>query len=49
VTFGRLCIANPGLVQRLKQNAPLNVPNPQTFYTPGAAGYIDYPTLDKAA
>lgn len=49
VAFGRLYIANPDLMQRLKQNAPLNVPNPRTFYTPGPAGYIDYPALDEAA
>jgi N-ethylmaleimide reductase len=49
VAFGRLYIANPDLVQRLKQNAPLNAPNPQTFYTPGEIGYIDYPALEKAA
>jgi N-ethylmaleimide reductase len=49
VAFGRAYIANPDLVQRLKLNAPLNTPNPQTFYVPGEAGYIDYPTLDQAA
>ncbi|MEN3275067.1 MAG: N-ethylmaleimide reductase [Massilia sp.] len=49
VAFGRLYIANPDLVQRLQQNAPLNVPNPLTFYTHGEEGYIDYPTLDQAA
>jgi len=49
VAFGRAYIANPDLVQRLKLNAPFNTPNPQTFYVPGAAGYIDYPTLDQAA
>ena len=49
VAFGRLFIANPDLVQRFKRNAPLNVPNPQTFYAPGPEGYIDYPALDKAA
>jgi N-ethylmaleimide reductase len=49
VAFGRLYIANPDLVQRLKLNAPLNEPNPQTFYTPGEVGYIDYPSLDRAA
>jgi N-ethylmaleimide reductase len=36
-------------VLRLRQNAPLNTPNPQTFYTPGTAGYTDYPQLDQAA
>jgi N-ethylmaleimide reductase len=45
VAFGRLFIANPDLVERLKSNAPLNQPNPRTFYTPGPVGYTDYPTL----
>ena len=45
VAFGRLYIANPDLVQRLKTNAPLNAPNPKTFYAPGPEGYIDYPAL----
>lgn len=49
VAFGRAYIANPDLVQRLKLNAPLNTPNPQTFYSHGEEGYIDYPSLDKAA
>ena len=49
VAFGRLYIANPDLVQRLQKDAPLNVPNPQTFYTPGEVGYTDYPSLDQAA
>ncbi len=45
VAFGRLFIANPDLVERLKINAALNEPNPKTFYTPGHVGYTDYPTL----
>lgn len=49
VSFGRLFIANPDLVQRLKLGAPLNAPNPKTFYTPGPAGYIDYPVLEEVA
>ena len=49
VSFGRLFIANPDLVQRLKHDAPLNAPNPQTFYTPGPAGYVDYPALEAVA
>lgn len=49
VAFGRLFIANPDLVQRLKKNAPLNSPDPTTFYAPGPEGYIDYPGLEKAA
>jgi N-ethylmaleimide reductase len=46
VAFGRLFIANPDLVERFKRNAPLNSPNPKTFYVPGPHGYIDYPALD---
>ena len=45
VAFGRLYIANPDLVQRLKANASLNTPNPKTFYAPGPEGYTDYPGL----
>jgi N-ethylmaleimide reductase len=45
IAFGRAFIANPDLVERLKRNAPLNTPNPSTFYTPGPIGYTDYPTL----
>lgn len=43
--MGRPFIANPDLVERLRQDAPLNAPAPDTFYTPGAKGYTDYPTL----
>lgn len=49
VAFGRLFIANPDLVPRLKRNAPLNAPNPKTFYAPGPEGYIDYPALEEVA
>lgn len=49
VAFGRLFIANPDLVRRLTDNTALNAPNPQTFYTPGETGYIDYPALDNVA
>lgn len=45
VAFGRLFIANPDLVHRLRVNAPLNAPNPQLFYTPGPEGYTDYSAL----
>jgi N-ethylmaleimide reductase len=43
--FGRPFLANPDLVERLSTNTPLTEPDPATFYTPGAAGYTDYPTL----
>lgn len=45
VTFGKLFIANPDLVRRFKEDAPLNEPNKATFYGGGAEGYTDYPFL----
>jgi N-ethylmaleimide reductase len=45
VAFGRAYIANPDLVERFRSDAPLNVPDPSTFYSGGAEGYVDYPTL----
>lgn len=36
------------LVARLKADAPLNTPDPRTFYGGGARGYTDYPRLDGA-
>ncbi|WP_375249442.1 alkene reductase [Sphingomonas sp.] len=47
IAFGRLYIANPDLVERFRRDAPLNTPNPKTFYAPGPAGYTDYPALDE--
>jgi N-ethylmaleimide reductase len=43
VSFGTSFLANPDLVKRFQQNALLNAPNPNTFYTSGSEGYIDYP------
>ena len=45
VAFGKLFIANPDLPERFARNAPLNVPNPETFYSHGPEGYVDYPSL----
>jgi N-ethylmaleimide reductase len=45
IAFGRPFIANPDLVERLRENTTLNAPDPSTFYTSGAKGYTDYPTL----
>ena len=45
VAFGVPAIANPDLVARFEQNAPLNEPSPSTFYAQGSDGYTDYPTL----
>jgi len=49
ISFGRLYIANPDLVERLRSRAPLNVPERQTFFGGGARGYTDYPTLARSA
>ncbi|MFN3377613.1 MAG: alkene reductase [Burkholderiaceae bacterium] len=49
VAFGRPFIANPDLVARLVQGAPLNEVQRATLYGGGAEGYTDYPTLDAAA
>lgn len=46
VAFGKAAIANPDLVERIRTGAPLNEPEPSTFYGQGPSGYIDYPTLD---
>jgi N-ethylmaleimide reductase len=45
VAFGRLFISNPDLVERLRQDAPLNEGDRDTYYGGGAHGYIDYPAL----
>jgi hypothetical protein len=45
ISFGRLYIANPDLVERLQGGAPLNVAKRETFFGGGAEGYTDYPTL----
>jgi N-ethylmaleimide reductase len=45
VSFGRLFIANPDLVERLRIGAALNNPDRATFFGGGAAGYTDYPVL----
>ncbi|WP_371583780.1 hypothetical protein [Streptomyces sp. NBC_01314] len=44
VSVGALALANPDLVERLRSDAPLNTPDPATFYGGGVAGYTDYPT-----
>lgn len=49
VAFGKLFIANPDLVERLERNAPLNEPDPSTFYGGDERGYTDYPTLEEVA
>jgi N-ethylmaleimide reductase len=42
IGFGRLFIANPDLVERIKEDRPLNAPDRSTFYGGGCHGYTDY-------
>ncbi|WP_454690641.1 alkene reductase [Achromobacter aloeverae] len=49
VAYGVLFIANPDLPKRFELNAPLNAPNPSTFYSGTEEGYTDYPALPQAA
>lgn len=48
IAFGVPFIANPDLVERMQAGAELNEADPATFYTQGAEGYNDYPTLAAA-
>lgn len=46
VAFGVPFLANPDLPVRFAKGAPLNAPDPATFYGGSEKGYIDYPFLD---
>ena len=48
VAFGTLFIANPDLPKRFAIGAPLDTPDPSTFYGSGPHGYTDYPGLDDS-
>ncbi len=45
VAYGRAFLANPDLPRRLQIGAPLNEPDPTTFYGGDAPGYTSYPAL----
>lgn len=49
VAFGTAFLANPDLPERIRAQAPLNAPDPATFYSPGPAGYTDYPFWSGSA
>jgi N-ethylmaleimide reductase len=49
VSFGRHFLANPDLPERLRLGAHLNEADPATFYGGDQRGYVDYPSLGKAA
>jgi 2,4-dienoyl-CoA reductase-like NADH-dependent reductase (Old Yellow Enzyme family) len=48
VAFGKLFIANPDLPTRFALHAPLNEPKVSEFYSGGAKGYTDYPSLPNS-
>ena len=47
ISFGRPYIGNPDLAERLRTGADLTPDNYKTWYSPGAEGYTDYPTLQS--
>ena len=47
IAYGRLFISNPDLVERFRQDAPLNPYNTETFYGGATEGYTDYPFLGE--
>ncbi|KAG0584071.1 hypothetical protein KC19_3G182700 [Ceratodon purpureus] len=48
VVYGRWFLANPDLVARFQADAPLNMYDRSTFYTPDpVVGYTDYPFLGE--
>ncbi|WP_260483065.1 alkene reductase [Sphingomicrobium flavum] len=47
IAYGRPYIANPDLVHRYRQGAPLNDWDSDTFYSRGPEGYVDYPALPE--
>lgn len=49
VSFARHFIANPDLVERLRQGLPLARFDRKTLYSPGPEGYSDYPPCDSVA
>lgn len=47
VAYARHFLANPDLPARFETDAPLNEPNPDTFYGGDAEGYTDYPFMEE--
>ncbi len=48
IAFGKLILANPDFVERVRANADFNAPDKATFYGGTAKGYTDYPALETA-
>ena len=50
ISFGRDYISNPDLAERIAAGAAWapNINAPKSWYSPGPAGYIDYPPMEQA-
>ncbi|SMO52888.1 alkene reductase [Gracilimonas mengyeensis] len=48
VSFAKLYISNPDLVERFEHGLELAEWDEDTFYTPGKEGYTDYPKAEEA-
>ena len=46
-SYGQLVLANPDFVPRLRADAPMNEPDPVTFFGGTRHGYTDYPALGE--
>ncbi|MGW0082340.1 alkene reductase [Streptomyces sp. NPDC003393] len=49
ISFGRAFIANPDLVERLRNGLPIAPVDEATYYQGGDAGYLTYPAYQYAA
>jgi len=47
VAFASLFVGNPDLPERLKNGWPLVQADPQTYFSPGDKGFIDFPKYTK--
>jgi N-ethylmaleimide reductase len=45
VAFGHHYVSNPDLAERVRAGVALVEPDARTFYSPGPAGYTDYPPM----
>lgn len=48
ISFARYFVSNPDLVERFSNGTEIADFNHKTLYTPGPAGYTDYPRADSA-
>lgn len=48
VSYGKLYISNPDLVERFELGLDLADWDQSTFYTPGTEGYLDYPKITES-